>query len=263
MRGIRSVLAAVLAAALISVAPAAPAHAKGGGPDLDARAWLLVDATDGTKLASQAPSRPLSIASATKLMTAYLALKELPLDKRLTAPQYNALPAESILGLRAGERVDVRNLLYSLILASANDSAVTLAEGVSGSVPDFVDEMNDTAFRLGLDETSYSNPIGLDDPTNHSSARDLVALAERLMRNKLFRKIADSTSATIQTDQRTIDIPTRNTLLLDDPTATGIKTGHTLDAGYVLVGSATRDDVDLISVVLGAPNEAAAESLVL
>ena len=245
---------------MLAATPAAPAQTQGGGPDLDARAWLLLDADDGEQLASSAPSRALSIASATKLMTAYLALEELPLDRELTAPQYDALPAESILGLRAGERASVEDLLYSLILASANDSAVTIAEGVSGSVPAFVDEMNSTAQRLGLDETSFSNPIGLDDPANHSSARDLAVLAERLMRSKVFRRIADSTEYTVQTDQRAISIPTRNTLLLEDPTLTGIKTGHTLDAGYVLVGSATRDGVDLISVVLGAPNEAARDA---
>ena len=260
MRWAGSVLAAVAAAALLAAAPAQPALAKGGGPDLNARAWLVIDADDGQRLAESAPSRPLAIASATKLMTAYLALKELPLDRKLTAPQYNALPAESILGLRAGERASVEDLLYSLILASANDSAVTLAEGVSGSVPAFVDEMNATAQRLGLDETSYSNPIGLDAPDNHSSARDLAALAERLMRDKVFRRIADSTEYTVHTDQRTIEIPTRNALLLSDPTLTGIKTGHTLEAGYVLVGSATRDDVDLISVVLGTPSESARDA---
>jgi serine-type D-Ala-D-Ala carboxypeptidase (penicillin-binding protein 5/6) len=260
VRRSRSALAAIAVAVLLAVAPVAPASAKGGGPDLNASAWLLVDANDGQRLASSAPSRPLAIASATKLMTAYLALKELPLDRKLTAPQYDALPAESILGLHAGERATVESLLYSLILASANDSAVTLAEGVSGSVPAFVDEMNAAAQRLGLDETSYTNPIGLDAPGNHSSARDLAALAERLMRDKLFRRIADSTEATIETDQRTISIPTRNALLLSDPTLTGIKTGHTLDAGYVLVGSATRDDVDLISVVLGAPSESARDA---
>jgi serine-type D-Ala-D-Ala carboxypeptidase (penicillin-binding protein 5/6) len=252
-------LAALLAGLGLAVAPG-PAPAAPAGPDLDARAWLLVDADDGERLASSTPSRSLAIASATKLMTAYLALEELPLERKLTAPQYNALPAESILGLRPGERIDVKNLLYSLILASANDSAVTLAEGVSGSVPAFVDEMNATADQLGLTDTSYSNPIGFDDPANHSSAQDLAALAERLMRDKVFRRIADSTEATIETDQRTIQIPTRNTLLLEDPTLTGIKTGHTLQAGYVLVGSATRDDVDLISVVLGTSSEAARDA---
>ena len=193
-------------------------------------------------------------------MTAYLALEDLPLDRKLTAPAYQALPAESILGLREGERISVRDLLYSLILASANDSAVTIAEGDAGSVPAFVDEMNDAAQELGLTDTSYTNPIGLDDPGNRSSARDLITLAGELMENKLFRRIADSTEATIHTDQRTIEITTRDTLLLTDPSVTGIKTGHTLEAGYVFVGSATREGVNLLSVVLGAPSEAARDA---
>lgn len=263
LRALCAVAAAVsvLGAAAATPAFAAPGQAPPGqSPQLDATAWLLIDATDGERLASNAPSRPLAIASATKLMTAYLALEELPLGRKLTAPAYQALPAESILGLREGERVSVRDLLYSLILASANDGAVTIADGVSGSVGAFVEQMNDRAQALGLEDTSFTNPIGLDDPGNRSSARDLAALAGELMEDKLFRDIADSTEATIATDQRTIEIPTRNTLLLHDPTVTGIKTGHTLEAGYVLVGSATRDDVDLISVVLGAPSEAARDA---
>jgi D-alanyl-D-alanine carboxypeptidase (penicillin-binding protein 5/6) len=120
--------------------------------------------------------------------------------------------------------------------------------------------MNDAAQELGLTDTSYTNPIGLDDPGNRSSARDLITLAGELMENRLFRRIADSTEATIHTDQRTIEITTRDTLLLTDPSVTGIKTGHTLEAGYVLVGSATREGVDLFSVVLGAPSEAARDA---
>jgi serine-type D-Ala-D-Ala carboxypeptidase (penicillin-binding protein 5/6) len=251
-----ALLAASAAPAAASPAPATPA----GPPSLDADAWLLIDADDEQRLAARAPSRPLAIASATKLMTAYLALEELPLKRKLMAPAYQALPAESILGLREGERVSVRDLLYSLILASANDSAVTIAQGAAGSVEAFVEEMNDAAQQLGLNDTSYTNPIGLDDPGNRSSARDLVTLADELMENKLFRRIADSTEATIHTDQRTIEVMTRDTLLLSDPSVNGIKTGHTLDAGYVLVGSATREGVDLISVVLGAPSEAARDS---
>jgi serine-type D-Ala-D-Ala carboxypeptidase (penicillin-binding protein 5/6) len=253
-------VAAVAVSLAASGAAAAPAtqeaDGQAGPPKLNASAWLLVDTDDGERLAAHDPSKQVAIASTTKLMTAYLALEELPLKRKLAAPAYSPLPAESILGLREGERTSVRDLLYSLVLASANDAAVTLAVGASGSVADFVSEMNDAADQLGLRDTSYTNPIGLDDPGNRSSARDLVTLAQRLMQNPLFRRIADTESATIHTDQRDIQIATRNTLLLGDPTATGIKTGHTLDAGYVLVGSATRDDVSLMSVVLGAPSEA-------
>jgi D-alanyl-D-alanine carboxypeptidase (penicillin-binding protein 5/6) len=253
--GVRHILGAIAA---LSVAVAAgPGLALGaeGAPRPDADAWILIDADDGEKLAASAVSRELAIASATKLMTAYLALEELPLARRLPAAAYNPLPVESVLGTRAGERVSVRDLLYALLLASANDAAVTLAEGVSGSVPKFVDEMNAQAEALGLTDTGFTNPIGLDAPGNRSSARDLAALADELMERKLFRRIVDSTDHVVKTDQRSIPIETRNTLLFRAPWVTGVKTGHTLQAGYVLVGSATREGVDLISVVLGAPSE--------
>jgi D-alanyl-D-alanine carboxypeptidase (penicillin-binding protein 5/6) len=256
----RSAVAAIAALAVALAAGPALAAEPSDAPRIDASAWMLVDADDGEKLAGSGISRELAIASATKLMTAYVALQELPLDRRLPAAAYDALPVESLLGTRAGERVSVRDLLYALILASANDAAVTIAEGVSGSVPKFVDEMNAEAEALELTDTSYANPIGLDAPGNRSSARDLATLADELMERKLFRRIADTTERVVKTDQRSIVIETRNTLLLRAPWVTGIKTGHTLQAGYVLVGSATRKGTDLISVVLGAPSEAARDA---
>jgi D-alanyl-D-alanine carboxypeptidase (penicillin-binding protein 5/6) len=170
-----------------------------------------------------------------------------------------------VLGLREGERSSVRDLLYALLMASANDAAVTLAEGVSGSVRDFVAEMNETAESLELTDTSYANPIGFDAPANRSSARDLAALALELMERNLFRRIVDTEETVVNADGRTLEIQTRNTLLFSEPWMNGIKTGHTLGAGYVLVGSATRKGANLVSVVLGAPSEAArdAESLEL
>jgi D-alanyl-D-alanine carboxypeptidase (penicillin-binding protein 5/6) len=248
--------AAIAAAAALSV-PGAAAAAKGEDPPrLDARAWMLVDARDGTALAASAAERRLPIASATKLMTAHLALERLPLRKRLPAAPYSPLPAESILGLRAGERISVRDLLYALILASANDAAVTIAEAVSGSVQRFVAEMNRSAESLGLDGTHYANPIGFDAADNYSTASDLVELATRLLEDPLFARIADSPSAVLRSGARTRRIPTRNTLLLSAPWVTGVKTGHTLGAGYVLVGSARRDGTTLVSAVLGASSEA-------
>ena len=108
-------------------------------------------------------------------------------------------------------------------------------------MPAFVDEMNATAQRLGLDDTSYTNPIGLDAPGNYSSAADLAALAERLLRDELFRRIADSTEATIETDRAHQLDPDPQHAAAPRPWVTGVKTGHTLGAGYVLVGSGTRE----------------------
>jgi D-alanyl-D-alanine carboxypeptidase (penicillin-binding protein 5/6) len=229
-------------------------------PPLSARAWFLVDARDGARLAGQGVATSAAIASTTKLMTAYLAFDELRLDQRLAASPYDALPGESLLGLEAGERISVRDLLYGLLLASGNDAAVTLADGVAGSVPAFVGEMNRAAGDLGLRDTSYSNPIGLDEPGNYSSPRDLAKLTMRLREKRLFRRLFDTARATLQTGAQPRTIVNRNQLVLEVPWVDGVKTGYTLDAGNVLIGSGTRKGVTLLSVVLGAPSEAARDS---
>lgn len=176
---------------------------------------------------------------------------------------YSAIPGESLLGVAAGTRISVRDLLFSLILRSANDSAHTLAEVIGGTQRRFVSEMNLSAAALGLADTQYSNPIGLDSPTNYSSARDLVALARDLLGNRTFARIADSPTAVLRSLRPPLRIGTRNTLLLEAPWVTGVKTGHTLGARYVEVGSGRRRGVELISAVLGAPDESErdAESL--
>ena len=253
----------VLAAALALVAfglEAVCARASsdaGQPPPLSARAWFLVDARDGTRLAGQDAGASAAVASTTKLMTAYLALRELPLGERLVAPPYHPLPGESLLGLEAGERVSVRDLLYGLLLPSGNDAAVALAHGVAGSVPAFVVEMNRAAGSLGLRDTSYANPIGLDEPGNYSTPRDLAKLAMRLRRQRLFRRIVDTPRTTLQTGAHPRTIVNHNDLVLKVPWIDGVKTGYTLDAGYVLIGSGTRKGVTLLSVVLGAPSVAA------
>ena len=104
-----------------------------------------------------------------------------------TSPGYDPLPPESRIDLRRGERMRVDDLLEALLLESANDAAVTLAEGISGSREAFVADMNERAAELGLENTSYANPIGLDDPANYSSANDLAVLALRLMKKPRFR----------------------------------------------------------------------------
>ena len=269
--------AACLALALLALAGAAPAAAQepptgqgpsakaagapGKEPRLAAKAWVLIDARDGTVLASKAPNRRLPIASATKLMTAYVTRERLKPNQMVTAVPYRPIAStEILLGLRPGERMRVRDLLYGLLLPSANDAAHTLAVGVAGSEPAFVAEMNEAAQALGLASTSFANPIGLDDPENYSSARDLTTLADELLADPLLARIADTPSATLRSGSRPRQITTRNTLVLEHPFINGVKTGHTLGAGYVLVGSGRRDSTTLISAVLGAPSEAARDT---
>ena len=133
VRARRALSLLVALAALSGVAPIASSLAAEGPPRPQANAWVLVDAADGERLAGRGISSERSIASATKLMTAYLALRELPLGKELVVPDYQPTSsAESLAGLMPGERMSVRDLLYALLLPSANDAAVTLADGVSG-----------------------------------------------------------------------------------------------------------------------------------
>ncbi|HEX6116177.1 MAG TPA: D-alanyl-D-alanine carboxypeptidase family protein [Solirubrobacterales bacterium] len=257
---LRALALACFAFALLAPSAAAkPAEP----PQPAAEAWILIDARDGERLAADDATDQRSIASATKLMTAYLALRERDLDRRVPAPAYQALAAESLLGLEAGERISYRELIYALILASANDGAVTVAEGVSGSVDRFVGKMNATAERLGLEDTSYANPIGLDEPGNYSTAADLAKLATILLEDDFFRKVADTEAHTVKTDRASRPIVTRDDLLTRVPWVTGVKTGFTGEAGNVLVGAGEREGTRLIAVVLGAPSEAARDDGVL
>jgi D-alanyl-D-alanine carboxypeptidase (penicillin-binding protein 5/6) len=218
----------------------------------------VVDARDGTVMFAKRPDAERSIASTTKLMTALLALERAKPGEVFTAPAYNALPAESRINLRPGEQMTVHDLLEALLLESANDAAVTLAEGVSGSREAFVKDMNARAAELGLDNTSYANPIGLDEAGNHSSARDLASLTRVLLRRPRFARIVDMPEAELESGVRPRVVANRNDLVASHPWVSGVKTGYTLDAGNVLVGAAKGPGgVRVISVVLGEPTEAA------
>jgi D-alanyl-D-alanine carboxypeptidase (penicillin-binding protein 5/6) len=256
-------LAGVVAATVIGLTAVSPAAAQAPErPSLEgASAAILVDAGDGTPLLKRSSRERRAIASTTKLMTALLTLERADLDDVYTAPDYQAATAESKIDLRAGERMRVRDLLEALMLESANDAAATLAEGISGSREAFVAAMNERAAELGLEDTSYANPIGLDDPLNYSSARDLATLARKLLRDRRFARIVDSPSATLESGARPRTVLTRNDLIPAVPAVDGVKTGYTSEAGYVLVGSATGSSgARVLSVVLGEPSEAARDS---
>lgn len=234
---------------------ALPAICLAKGPQIEARSWALIDGRSGDVLVSHAAQRHLPIASTTKLMTAYVALHELPLDRVVRAAPYEAEYGESLLGLRPGQRISVRDLLYGLILRSGNDAAYDLALAAAGSEPRFVAEMNRYAAALGLADTHYANPIGLDQRGNYSSAADLATLTRHLLAIPAFAKIADSRSAVLRSVRPRRRITTINELLRMAPWVTGVKTGHTFGALYVLVGSGQRNGVDLISVAVGAPTD--------
>ena len=258
---LRSRMPAV-AAILLAAAPGSAAAAEQPPPRVpSAQAAIVVDAVDGTVMFGKRPDAERSIASTTKLMTALLSLEEANPRDVFTAPGYAAMPAESRINLRAGEEMTVQDLLEALLLESANDAAVDLAENIAGSREGFVEQMNERASELGLDHTSYANPIGLDEAGNYSSARDLATLTRRLLRNRRFARIVDSTEATLESGSHVRVVANRNDLVAAYPWVNGVKTGYTSNAGNVLVGSAARGPrARVISVVMGEPTEAARDA---
>jgi D-alanyl-D-alanine carboxypeptidase (penicillin-binding protein 5/6) len=238
--------------ALAAAAPPKNQKAANPPPQLESRSWGVIDARGGDVLASHALNKSLPIASTTKLMTAYVAMKDLPLDKVVRAQPYEPEYGESLMGLRTGQRISVRDLLYGLILRSGNDAAHTLAIDAAGSEKRFVAQMNRYAAALGLSHTHYANPVGLDQKGNYSSAGDLMTLAQHLLAEPAFAKIADSRSAVLRSVHPQRRIESINELLDLAPWVTGVKTGHTFGALYVEVGSGQKHGIKLISAVVGA-----------
>jgi serine-type D-Ala-D-Ala carboxypeptidase (penicillin-binding protein 5/6) len=258
--------AAIATAVLLVLALlfAGPASARVPRPSLaGANAAILVDARSGEVLLAKHPDTRRPIASTTKLMTALLTLESGKLSQTFTAPAYNANPIESQIHLRRGERMTVHDLLRGLLLESANDAAVDLAVGVAGSKQAFVAKMNARAHQLGLRNTHYANPIGLDSPANYSTAHDLATLARLLMTKPRFAAIVDRQSATLRSGDHVRVIHNRNLLVGRYPFVDGVKTGHTSTAGYILVGAAHGRGGKVISVVLGEPSEAARDTATL
>lgn len=254
--------AAVAAAVLLAVlwlggalGPTAPAAARGGGPVLAAPAAILVEPASGETAFARQADRRRRMASTTKLMTVLVALEQAPLARTLTAVPYPAQAAESVLGLRPGERMTVADLVRAALLASANDAAATLAAGIGGSSPAFVRLMNRRARALGMSRTHFANPVGLDEPGEFSTPRDLAKLAVAVRRIAFARVVMDRASAVLHSGDRTRRIANRNTLVRDVRWVSGVKTGHTQQAGYILVGSGSRHGVELVSVVMGDPTE--------
>ena len=250
--------AAVTLLLALCLLPAAPAAARAGttAPAVSAPSAIVMEPSTGDVVYARRADARRPIASATKLMTALLTVERMRLSDIVPAADYHAAPIESQLGLRAGERLTVKDLLRGLMLESANDAAETLAEGVSGSRAAFVRLMNRRARELALTETHYANPIGLDAGRNYSSARDLAELAVRVRRHAFLRRLADRTRAVLGSGDHSRTVQNRNTLVADGPSwVNGLKTGHTLGAGYVLVGTGTRRGATVVSVVLGTRSE--------
>jgi D-alanyl-D-alanine carboxypeptidase (penicillin-binding protein 5/6) len=257
---VRALLAAL--AVLLGLAVPAAATAAAPPPTLTgASSAIVIDARTGETMWSQDPGERHPIASTTKLMTALLTLEQAKPRQVFTAPEYDAGPAESKIDLQTGERMTVSDLTKALLLESANDAAVALATGISGSTEAFVEQMNARAGELGLKDTSFANPVGLDDPDNYSTARDLAALADTLMAKPRFAHVVNMPQATLESGSHVRVVENRNDLVGEYDWVDGVKTGHTNSAGNLLVGAAHGSNgARVISVVMGEPSEAARDA---
>lgn len=235
-------------------------------PTINASAAVLINASTGEVLYDKNMNQKMYPASTTKIMTALLVLENLDLSSTVTIDKETALTGGSQINLSEGEEITVEQLLYALLLKSANDSAVALAKAVDGNVSAFADRMNVRAKELGAKNTNFVTPNGLHDNNHYTTAYDLAMITREAMKNKKFRKIVTTLKYTIpvtnKSDARVLKNP--NKLLFSKKIisvngisrpikyagATGIKNGYTSEAGRCLVAGATRDHMELISVVL-------------
>lgn len=223
-------------------------------PRVPAASVLLADLDSGRVLWQRNPDERRPIASVTKIMTGLLVVEATDPEEVVTASGNAATQTGALLGLEQGETQPVRELLMALMLQSANDAAVALAEHVGGTVDGFVDGMNRRARRLGARDTAFASPNGLDD-TGYSSARDIAAVTMEAFRDPTFREVVATRFHRVPSPERTPRrIQNRNALLWLYPGAIGVKTGFTSAAGFCLVAAADRDGLRLVAVVLGAPS---------
>lgn len=239
---------------------------------LDSKAAYVMDADSGVELFTYNENTKLYPASLTKVMTALIVLERVSSMDELVTFSYNSVTknidkSSATIGASAGDQLSVKDCLYSLLLPSANDVANALAEHIAGNINDFVLLMNERASQLGLKNTNFANPSGLHDDNQYSTAKDLAIIYNEAMKNKLFMQISSSVSYTHAPIRKYKNPNNSNNQVLNTNSimvpgsiyyykgATSGKTGHTSLAGYNLAMSAKKNNMQLITIVLGAQSE--------
>ena len=228
-----------------------PVYAQEDPPETAAKAALVLHGESGTVLCEENADEFLPIASTTKIMTALIVLEQCDLSDLVTIQPEDTGIEGSGMGFEAGEVYTVEELLYGLMLASGHDVAAALARYTAGSEAAFAELMNEKAAALGLRQTHFENPHGLDAEGHGSTARELALLAAAAMENPDFREI-------VATERKTVGDKTyvnHNRLLRSYPGAIGVKTGYTMAAGRILVSCAKREDMELICVTISDPED--------
>ena len=225
--------------------------------DLSARAAALIDGKSGKVLFEKNKDERLPMASTTKIMTGLLACESKKMKKTVTVSPVASGTEGSSLWLEPGEKQTLENLTYGLMLRSGNDAAVAIAEYLGGSIDAFALLMNERAKKIGVKNTGFKNPNGLDAEGHFTSAYDLALISREAMKNKTFRKIVSTKNKTIPWESSEWDrsLTNHNKMLWRYEGCNGIKTGFTKKSGRCLVTSAKRGKTELICVTLNAPDD--------
>ncbi len=222
-------------------------------PTLSAKAYLIVHEDNPTPIIEQNSSVKYPPASTTKIMTALVALQEMPLQQVITIGIPYQVGAN--IGLQPGEQITIEKLLYGLLLNSGNDAAMALADSYQDGPDQFIRRMNSLAADFNLHDTQFVNPAGLDHPDHFSTAQDLAALAKVAMGHPLFSQIVATKQAIVRSqDDSVVHVLENRNQLLGQLGVVGVKTGYTLTAGEVLVTSVERRSGAYFLVVMGSDN---------
>ena len=221
-------------------------------PKTNSRRYIVYDRISKSMIIGKNEDIKSAMASTTKIMTTIVILEKADLNEKVTVSAKAGGTGGSRLGLKRGDKASVRDLLYGLMLRSGNDAAVALAEHVGGSVKGFAELMNEKAIELGLTNTHFVTPHGLDDANHYTTALELAKLTDYAMDNETFAKIVGTKSTTIYINNQSRQINNTNELLGVLNGVVGVKTGFTNNAGRCLVTETKRNNMDIIIIVLGA-----------
>ncbi len=232
--------------------PVKPAVPMPDPAAVSALSAVILDAETGRVLWTKNGDAPMFPASTTKIMTALLLIEHCKSSDVITAPKDVKTVGESSMHLQPGEQLTMRNLLWAIMLRSANDGCYMAAMHIGGSVPGFAKLMNDRAAAIGCTHTHFANPNGLHDPKHWTSAHDLTLIAREAFKEPLFAETVRTPKHQIarSLNQKDTWMVSKNKLLTLDPTADGVKTGYTVPAGHTYVGSATRGGHRLITGIM-------------
>lgn len=224
-------------------------------PEISAQAAIMIEANSGEVLFEKNPDQKAYPASITKIMTALLAIENGALDKKVKISENASGIEGSSIYLETGEKIPLRDLVYGLMLRSGNDAAIAIAEEIGGCTDNFVMMMNKRARELGAFDTHFANPNGLHNPDHYTTARDMALISMAAMENPEFEKVASAKSWVSDRGEGKYNyFYNKNKVVYQYEGGTGIKIGYTRAAGRTLVASSRRNGMELICVVMNAPN---------